>query len=1804
MQNPQDSGEQFDYNLNTESYNVLVAMGPWRGGPTYHGDNKIASADQYLLGSTPSLRRLLSAPGGGAPVARQDSIYAGCGTSKICVGLPEGCEQDQTCRLVTAIQQRSQDLVTFEVQGVGEQYIAVGLSFDNKMGDDNVVACTEDTVQAFLTKVYSNGTRRALALSEPQLGIHNPVTSMNGDTIYCSFDRDAILTVQNPQDSGEQFDYNLNTESYNVLVAMGPWRGGPTYHGSNKIASADQYLLGSAPSLRRLRPSARSTRSVVEKGVRGGIALSDGLVTENFFNGCGQEKGCSGIPLGCEASEDCVLAVSYQGIASNQYKFEIQGVDHEYIAVGLSHDEFMGNDNVVACTRDQIGAYFTSPNRYALPLPDPDYEISNGAILQDGNLLFCSFERSAVMTIQNPEDESESFTYDLNGGDLHFVMATGPLTDTGELSYHDVRVGTPDEVVFTDFNEFVDPFYIGCGVTKDCFGLPEDCWLTSDCDIVVSVTGVSRDRYLFDLKGKVDDPSYPAYVAVGLSFDEFMGDDNVIACTADTVLPYFTEVDEDFNHFAHPLKNPILALDEFSSSFENGFIHCTFERDAAHVVANPVDEAEIFYYDLLEESYFLLLASGPAGPGNSLQYHSFGRGASSSAILMHNDLRDDFYTGCGDTKGCVGWPDGCVDTSSCNYIATYKGVSLDLYQFEVRGRIESQDDYLALGISRDRFMGQDSAMISSVINGQPAVEMYWNTAIFYRISTPLDDRSFGLSHSSVSITDDNVLTSRFNRKAVLDIAEGESDGHFDLNQESYFFLLASGDVNTTVTPPVIKKHTNAAPCETIQLLSDFNSYYDNSGFDFYEGCDDEKGCVGLPEGCIETKNCSLVASYRGISADRYLFEIQGFGRDYVAVGLSEDNLMGDDDVVACSEGYGARAFVTKVNVDDGTREALLLENEKLGIYNDEVTKQEERLFCSFEREADVNITDPTGSGETLFFSANTKPYHILIAMGSITESGLPQYHSDQRYASPDPVDLPDFSPVSDTFYEGCGDTKGCIGVTDVINEEDCLHTQNCAFVVRYRADSESTIMYQVRANRAYADQYLAVGLSEDNLMGDDSVVVCSVFEGEERVEMYYNLLEGGRRSVPLDDTSLGLGADYSVTMKDDFFSCEFSRDALTDVPVPGSAGDVATYDVQAEEYYFLFAGGRLDDASGVITQHVIRFAAAEKVYIAEFGEGGMKGQEVYLDCGQSKGCLGFPDDCIEQKNCQVVVTYQGVSAEEYQFEMQALDGQYAAVGFSPDRTIGQEGVVACTEDDVSLYWNTDEGHEGHNSVFIPDAGDAIGTSSTSANDGILFCTFTLTSRLQLTEPSGQVENYDLNEQSFTLLLAQGPTSEDGLILNHGPDRRFVSPAAVALSTYNSFIGGGYDGCGLTKGCFGIPSQCVSSSSCDVYTSYTMDDSGNVRFTVSGQATSEDSYVAVGLSDDATMGEDSTMVCYQSAPGVFQVSMTWNDPSKIGGSNPLSDPNLGLSDVEGSLSDGVLSCTFTRDRKTQVTVPGTSQSVEFDLEEEEYFLLLAMGLTKSTGPLALNQHAIRGASGEGTNLGSFSTPETASNIRVKVHAILMVLAWFFSGSCGIFIARYAKNQFWGKRLFGKDLWFILHQTLMVLTLTMSISSVTVMIVEYKFAPLNKVSLSINAHAAVGMTSICLAFIQPFMAMLRCHPGTKYRPVFNYAHFTVGISAFALALTAIYLATLESFTQVNLDSAAKTVAIAYFGVVAAWHLPLSMYSWFGSSPSEGADDEKKKRERSNSPDKIVLFGMVTFVMAALGLAVAMIVYIVKS
>ena len=227
---------------------------------------------------------------------------------------------------------------------------------------------------------------------------------------------------------------------------------------------------------------------------------------------------------------------------------------------------------------------------------------------------------------------------------------------------------------------------------------------------------------------------------------------------------------------------------------------------------------------------------------------------------------------------------------------------------------------------------------------------------------------------------------------------------------------------------------------------------------------------------------------------------------------------------------------------------------------------------------------------------------------------------------------------------------------------------------------------------------------------------------------------------------------------------------------------------------------------------------------------------------------------------------------------------------------------------------------------------------------------------------------------------------------------------------------------------------------------------------------------------------------------------------------------GVKEYKASTSDGSKTCKI----KTEAILMGDSHAKDLS---QDHFLLLAGGSYNGAG--SLGYHSLKGPTGSAVSLARVgSVAGGRGALLFQLHGVLMLAAWLGCAGAGMIMARYFKKTWRGRQLCGKDLWFVLHRGLMTLAVVLTIAAVILVLVEVQVAPLALSSLRINPHPVVGLVCVLLALLQPIMAALRPHPGTSTRPLFNWAHWAAGNSAFILGVVAIFLA--GSLAKTNLAS----------------------------------------------------------------------------
>lgn len=320
----------------------------------------------------------------------------------------------------------------------------------------------------------------------------------------------------------------------------------------------------------------------------------------------------------------------------------------------------------------------------------------------------------------------------------------------------------------------------------------------------------------------------------------------------------------------------------------------------------------------------------------------------------------------------------------------------------------------------------------------------------------------------------------------------------------------------------------------------------------------------------------------------------------------------------------------------------------------------------------------------------------------------------------------------------------------------------------------------------------------------------------------------------------------------------------------------------------------------------------------------------------------------------------------------------------------------------------------------------------------------------------------------------------------------------------------YAGCFESKGCFGMPSGCEAKGDCKVMVSYKKENEDKFMMSIHGRNVASGGYLAMGLSQDSSMGSDLVFYCKVASP--TQPKIGWNVAS--GKNNVVGVTGISLTPESSKTESGITTCQFSVPSKlTGLTSPNGDTIPDYDLINGSYHVLVA------TGPMSgdsLTIHTEKQASSSPVNLVQFEKVKSKGDIMMKLHGALMVLAWMGSASCGMFFARYMKETWKKQKFMGKDIWYPVHVGHMFLTVCLTLIAFIIIASDKGFHPFTAAGIKENPHPVFGIITIVTCFMNPVMAAIRPHPTANLRWVFNWAHWLVGNVAWLFGIIAIFLA----------------------------------------------------------------------------------------
>ncbi|GFR58725.1 ferric-chelate reductase 1 [Elysia marginata] len=335
-----------------------------------------------------------------------------------------------------------------------------------------------------------------------------------------------------------------------------------------------------------------------------------------------------------------------------------------------------------------------------------------------------------------------------------------------------------------------------------------------------------------------------------------------------------------------------------------------------------------------------------------------------------------------------------------------------------------------------------------------------------------------------------------------------------------------------------------------------------------------------------------------------------------------------------------------------------------------------------------------------------------------------------------------------------------------------------------------------------------------------------------------------------------------------------------------------------------------------------------------------------------------------------------------------------------------------------------------------------------------------------------------------------------------------------------------DQCGNSKGCFREPAGCVEPH-CTYILTWKADGSSSISFELGGLADeATDRYVAVGLSEDTYMGDDTVFVCaHNSAIDQTGLYLHYNkdDPTKSI-KIPKKDTNYRSESEcdssvyskvlkeEGSYQNGRLRCRFEiqRDLSDQC-------SALMDIRGGPKHLLFFRGFA-SRGQVKRHGLGVDEFPHASEDPVDFSYLEDhsgrASYPLAKAHGCLMIIAWVFFASVALIMSKYYTTMWPNKRTYNQRYWFIVHFNCMALMFIFSIIGIILIFIEaggYTKAP----DLPLKAHPILGIIILICIIIIPIMAVLRPADDNKCRPVYNWFYWVFWTIAYVLSIPQIFI-----------------------------------------------------------------------------------------
>ncbi|KAK7493246.1 hypothetical protein BaRGS_00015583 [Batillaria attramentaria] len=504
-------------------------------------------------------------------------------------------------------------------------------------------------------------------------------------------------------------------------------------------------------------------------------------------------------------------------------------------------------------------------------------------------------------------------------------------------------------------------------------------------------------------------------------------------------------------------------------------------------------------------------------------------------------------------------------------------------------------------------------------------------------------------------------------------------------------------------------------------------------------------------------------------------------------------------------------------------------------------------------------------------------------------------------------------------------------------------------------------------------------------------------------------------------------------------------------------------------------------------------------------------------CGQNKSCYGH----CQNDACDFLATWY----EDDQSLVISLKSVFSsgsdvwmAIGFGPDEDMNGASVSECVANggDVQAFMSYND--EYGNKRVTPDPKVGLSNATGSLEDGIFTCTFhrllvvaagsdvfNLTTPYHVLMARGQADGWEKKKHSSDAADAFVTSDSYNLTKVTDIDGQITTVAPTTEPPTSKFKKD--SACGDTKSCYG---DCKEDG-CDFLSTWYKSDQSltiSLKSTFSG---SDELWMAIGFGTAAKMAPASVSECVISN-GQVQAFMSYNK----GHSNSRVEPDNAIDRLRGP--------HVMDERSAKVGLSNVTGSLENGW---------------NIRPHAATDDYVTADSYDLTVVTDINA-KLPSYPLVKLHGCLMTLAWVLSGSIGVLVARFYKVTWPNQTVCGVKIWFAVHRCAMLVAFVATVSGFVIIVADVKgYSEILGADYK-KAHPILGIIVTALTVINPIMSLMRCSPTHEHRPIFNWAHWAVGTSAYILGVIAVGIGTRLFRAQ---SPEWVTYVVAGFGV---WHV----------------------------------------------------------